>query len=125
FNELLLEISAEDTELYEGKLKDFTPFSARFIDSMDEEELTMTIRFPEHLGNEFQGLSTNFSFIFVAKGTLDTQYIASIDGAIGSGGTPMISGFLSSPTTILASIVVIGLCGINVWLIYQFYRKRK
>lgn len=123
FSKLLFEIYAGDHELYHGKLKDYPVFSPRLIQPQEHEELTMTIRFPEHLGNEFQGLNTNFSFVFIAEGALE-QTLTYIDSAIGSG-TSVKSGFFTVSTTIIAGLVILLLCLANAWLIYQFYRKSK
>ncbi|WP_042142622.1 TasA family protein [Paucisalibacillus sp. EB02] len=67
YNELLLEIKDAKTTLYSGKLADIDKLSPRFLKVDDSEELQFTIRFPEHLGNEFQGLSVNFQLQFVAE----------------------------------------------------------
>ena len=64
FNELLLEIKADDKELYQGKLAAFKSLPARKLTSGNEENLDITIRFPEHLGNDFQGLDVSIYFHF-------------------------------------------------------------
>lgn len=125
FNELMLEVSDVHGELYNGRLKDFKQIDSRSLDSLSEEELTMTIRFPEHLGNDFQGLDTHFSFEFVAEGLEDGNELAYLDGVIGSGGIPLKASFIGSPTTIIAGLSILGLCLANGWVIYLFYRKRK
>ena len=68
FNELLLEIKANDKELYQGKLAAFKSLPARKLTSGSGENLDITIRFPEHLGNDFQGLTSAFVFTFSAEG---------------------------------------------------------
>jgi len=67
YNELLLEIKEADETLYSGKLADFEQIPPRFLEVNDSETLQLTIRFPEHLGNEFQGLGVNFLLQFVAE----------------------------------------------------------
>ncbi|MFD2044973.1 TasA family protein [Ornithinibacillus salinisoli] len=88
FNEFLLEIRDSNDELYTGKLADFEKLPVREITSTNEEELEITVRFPEHLGNEFQGLDAQFTFIFVAEGAEDTDTNdrdeESVDGSVGS-----------------------------------------
>ncbi|WP_051359538.1 TasA family protein [Paucisalibacillus globulus] len=69
YNELLLEIKDAKTTLYNGKLSDFDKLPPRFLKADNSEELELTIRFPEHLGNEFQGLGVNFLLQFVAEGS--------------------------------------------------------
>ncbi|KAA0955496.1 hypothetical protein FQ087_12860 [Sporosarcina sp. ANT_H38] len=69
FNELLLEIKAGDKELYQGKLAAFKSLPARTLTSGTEENLDITIRFPEHLGNDFQGLTSAFVFSFTVEGS--------------------------------------------------------
>ena len=61
FNELLLEIKSGDTELYLGKLAAFKICDRTKTISGTEENLDITIRFPEHLGNDFQGLAAAFT----------------------------------------------------------------
>jgi len=68
FNELLLEIKAGDKELYQGKMAAFKSLPASKLTSGAEENLDITIRFPEHLGNDFQGLTSAFVLTFTAEG---------------------------------------------------------
>ncbi|HJF33030.1 MAG TPA: hypothetical protein K8V56_14810 [Sporosarcina psychrophila] len=68
FNELLLEIKVDDKELYQGKLAAFKSLPARKLTRGSGENLDITIRFPEHLGNDFQGLGAAFVFTFTAEG---------------------------------------------------------
>lgn len=69
FNELILEVEDQASIIYNGKLKDFDKLSDRMLAAGNSENITLTLRFPEHLGNAFQGLSTSFKVIFVAEGT--------------------------------------------------------
>jgi len=68
FNELLLEIKAADKELYQGRLAAFKSLTTRKLTSGTEENLDITIRFPEYLGNDFQGLASAFVLTFTAEG---------------------------------------------------------
>jgi len=68
FNELLLEIKTDNKELYQGKLAAFKSLPARKLTRGSGENLDITIRFPEHLGNDFQGLGAAFVFSFTAEG---------------------------------------------------------
>lgn len=67
FNELLLEIKLGEKELYQGKLAAFKALLPRELASGSKENLDITIRFPEHLGNDFQGLQAAFVFYFTTQ----------------------------------------------------------
>jgi len=98
FNELLLEIKAGDLELYQGELAAFESLPERKLASGTEENLEMTIRFPEHLGNEFQGLSSAFVFSFTAEGTNGPAAQAMIKGQVASSSIGPTSAGFSLPT---------------------------
>jgi LPXTG-motif cell wall-anchored protein len=70
YDELLLKVEDSEGILYEGKLKDFEKLEARELKSGDSEDLVFFIEFPYELGNEYQGLSTEFQFKFYVEGTL-------------------------------------------------------
>lgn len=68
FNELLLDVvDANSVELYNGKLSEFSHLDSRELNVSEEEDLTLTIRFPEQLGNDFQGTDSQFKLIFTAE----------------------------------------------------------
>lgn len=67
FNELLIELEGVEGMLYEGKLAELETLPKRFLAANTDEELDITVRFPEHLGNEFQGLAVHFNMSFVAE----------------------------------------------------------
>lgn len=129
FNELLLEIKAGEMELYQGKLAAFTSLSERDLTSGSEENLDITIRFPEHLGNDFQGLSAAFVFDFTAEGTDEVAVHAMTKGMIDSG-LLASSGFAPSNSSakmftimILCSTGLVG--GIIVLMIVRHNRRIK
>lgn len=129
FNELVLEVSDGEQELYNGKLAEFDTLSPRFLDSSSEEELDFTVRFPDHLGNEFQGLAAQFSLIFSAeREQSDTDEVIS-EGVIGSGGSDAASGSsLPDTATNMFNLLLIGglLLGAGGFLIvYNRQRARK
>lgn len=97
FNELILEVVSNDEELYQGKLAAFNSLPARNLTSGAEEDLDITIRFPEHLGNDFQGLKSAFVFTFTAEEKGGEAAQAMVKGIIDSGG-PTTAGF-TLPTT--------------------------
>ncbi|MDM5187575.1 LPXTG cell wall anchor domain-containing protein [Bacillus sp. DX4.1] len=65
-----LKIAVKDKEkiLYEGSLRDFEKMKGRTLAVGQSDELTYTVRVPEELGNEYQGLQTKVKFIFYAEG---------------------------------------------------------
>lgn len=122
FNELLLEIHNADGKLYNGKLSEFDTLEMKELAAGKEEVLNIIVRFPEYLGNYFQGLNSQFSFIYTAEGTRDTdvQDEDSIDGSVGSGeDDPTNTGsLLPSTATNMFNFLLIGsiILGITVLL---------
>ncbi|QTC40517.1 LPXTG cell wall anchor domain-containing protein [Bacillus sp. V3] len=68
YNELLLVISKGKESLVEGKVKDFKKMNLRTLKSGSSETFEITVEIPYELGNEFQGLSTEFQFNFLVEG---------------------------------------------------------
>lgn len=64
FNEFLLKVSDSNGTLYEGKLKDFKGLPERFLKANTEEDIRFSVKFPDALGNEFQGLTFETAFLF-------------------------------------------------------------
>jgi len=98
FNELLLEIKAGDKELYQGKLAALEALPERTLTSSSKENFDITIRFPEHLGNDFQGLNSTFVFSFTAEGADSTEVQAMIKGEVASSSIGPTSTGFSLPT---------------------------
>ncbi|SET09029.1 Camelysin metallo-endopeptidase [Oceanobacillus limi] len=97
FNELVLEINDSTNELYSGKLADFDQLDVRELAASNEEELDITVKFPEHLGNEYQGLEVHFRFIFTAEGTEEADTDEEDEESVGSNvGTDGDSGGIGS-----------------------------
>lgn len=69
YNELLLVISKGKESLVEGKVKDFEKMDLRTLESGSSETFEITVEIPYELGNEFQGLSTEFQFNFLVEGS--------------------------------------------------------
>lgn len=65
---LILKMETVNGLIYEGKLSEFHGFDPRPLIALHEEELTLTVMFPSHLGNEYQGLEVEVEFSFVANG---------------------------------------------------------
>lgn len=128
FNELLLEMKVGEQELYRGKLAAFKSLPARKMSSDIEENLDITIRFPEQLGNDFQGLKSVFAFSFTAQGKNSTAVQVVTLGQIDSGG-PTTAGFsLPTTSTNLFNFMLLGTAlaasGI-VLMIIRYYRRMK
>ena len=125
FNELLLEIESAGQKLYDGKLTDFTSTATRKLISGSEENLELTIRFPEHLGNDFQGVQSAFTFTFTAEGKDQTAVSASTKGLIDSGNVKT-NGFNLPQTGVqFLNMLIAGSVLIAGGLILLFVKKRK
>jgi LPXTG-motif cell wall-anchored protein len=70
YNELLLEVSDQKSSLFKGKLKDFQKLESRQLKTASSETLIFTVEIPFELGNEFQGLNSEFQFKLFVEGTL-------------------------------------------------------
>ncbi|WP_210469886.1 hypothetical protein [Sporosarcina sp. 6E9] len=128
FNELLMEIKADDKELYSGKLAEFKSVGARKLVSGSEENLDITIRFPAHLGNEFQGLEAAFTLNFTAESKNSAPVKTATKGQIDSGG-PKSNGFsLPATSTSIFNLLLIGIVLVSggiVMMIIGHYRRIK
>jgi len=132
FNELLLEVKAGEKELFDGKLAEFESLSARELASGSEESLEMTIRFPKHLGNDFQGLEVAFSLNFTAEGTntpaTPNQDQAAISGQIDSGKPNSSGQSLPATATNIFNLLLLGTFfvagGIGL-MVVRHYRRAK
>lgn len=130
FNELLLEIKAGDKELFKDKLAAFKSLPIRKLATGNEENLEVTIRFPEHLGNEFQALQSSFAFTFTAEGNESEPVQEEIIGHIASSGSPMSPGSSVLPDSATNLINYMLLCGAlvvggSVMVIIIYYRKMR
>jgi len=110
FNELLLEIKAGNIELYQGKMVDYKSLPERKLTSGTEENLDITIRFPEHLGNDFQGLASDFVFSFTAEGKDSTTVQAMTKGQVASSSFgPTSTGFsLPAASSNISNLMLFG-----------------
>ncbi|OIU67713.1 TasA family protein [Rossellomorea aquimaris] len=68
YNELILDISDGNKTLAEGKVKDFKNLDLRNLERSDSKTYEISIEIPYGLGNEYQGLMTEFQFDFLAEG---------------------------------------------------------
>ncbi|WOV88083.1 hypothetical protein QWT69_02870 [Sporosarcina oncorhynchi] len=128
FNELLLEIQAADQKLYDGKLAAFTAMATRKLVSGGEESLNITIRFPEHLGNDFQGVQSAFTFTFTAEGKDKATVSASTNGMIDSGNVKSSGFTLPATATNIFNILLFGsilmIVGLSLMTIRHFKRVK-
>lgn len=145
FNELILEVKTTDDTIYSGKVADFTQLTARKLEAGQMEEIEFTIRFPEHLGNDYQGLNTSFSLIFTvvdkeensivklaSKGptskkesgdTNATDSMAALDGTIGSDDDNG-SGLPNTATSIYNFLIIGSVLAISGGIFAAYSRKR-
>ncbi|CDQ38986.1 hypothetical protein [Virgibacillus salexigens] len=78
FNQLDIHVNSGNKVFYEGKLHEFKQLTFQDLSPSDQQEVTFTVRFPEHLGNNYQALNTTFSLVFIAEGegnSTDEQHI--------------------------------------------------
>jgi LPXTG-motif cell wall-anchored protein len=113
YNELKLKVKDDQGILFNGLIKDFETLDSRSLGSGESEKLYFTIEIPYELGNEFQGLSSEFQFKLFVEGTL--------------GGTLPVDGpRLPVTGTDLYKILLIGgilfTGGVSLFL-YQYKRK--
>lgn len=138
FNELLLEITDKDSFIYDGKLVEFDVLPKRLLEATESEKLTITLRFPEHLGNEFQGLSTSFKLTFVAEGSEnsinpedpkngDKNPVANdeVDGVINTGDDHTGGKQLPNTASNMFNYLVIGACLLIAGILISLNSKRK
>jgi len=128
FNELLLEVKADDMELYEGKVAAFKSLPARKLKSGTEENLDITIRFSKHLGNDFQRQQSAFVFSFSAEGK-DRTAVQSMTVAQFDSGGPTSAGFsLPKTSTNIFNLMLVGAVLVAsgiVLMIIRHYRRMK
>lgn len=127
FNELLMEVKAGNEELYNGKLAAFTSLPARNLASGSEEKLDITIRFPEHLGNDFQGLQAAFVLNFTAEGKASASSQAITKARIDSGDASSSGGFkLPATSTNMFNILLFGsvLVVVAIAIMFVTYVRR-
>jgi LPXTG-motif cell wall-anchored protein len=70
YNKLELIVEDKNGPIFQGKLFEFDNLSPRLLKSNQSENLTFFIKMPMELGNEFQGLDTEFQIKLYVEGTL-------------------------------------------------------
>jgi LPXTG-motif cell wall-anchored protein len=113
YNALMMTLSNRKGVIFEGKVSEFKGFDARKLASSGEEDMTFKIEFPEHLGNEFQGLMTELKFTFQAEGI--------VGASLPVGGIT-----LPNTGTVIYNLLLIGgllfFSGLGVY-VYQYRRR--
>lgn len=68
YDGLTLEVKdQQERVLYKGSLSGFTKLTGRTLSAGQSEQFLYIVRFPEELGNEYQGLETQVKFVFYAE----------------------------------------------------------
>ncbi|MEW4328583.1 TasA family protein [Rossellomorea marisflavi] len=100
YNELDLTLLRGNTTLFDGKLKDASAFKVRELAQDVEDELTLIVKMPYELGNEFQGSVARFQIQVQATSALSPNTGVK-DGEGTNGGKAIPTGGLSSPAGFL------------------------
>lgn len=116
YNELLLRITYKDEIVFYGKLKDYTGVIDRPLSSNTEELVEFDLKFPEELGNEYQGLLAEFLLEFTARAASDSGIVGGvatgsgnpISGADGNGSSGITGGILPQTATSIFTYLLIG-----------------
>ncbi|WP_252183553.1 LPXTG cell wall anchor domain-containing protein [Rossellomorea vietnamensis] len=115
YNELIMKVSDSKGELYSGKISDFSGLDSRELAKSATEDLIFTVEFPTHLGNEFQGLTTEVEFKFYVAGTLGG--LLPVDGPkLPETGTNTFAFLVLGTILSLTSLVMFGI---------QRYRRKR
>ncbi|WP_226682160.1 LPXTG cell wall anchor domain-containing protein [Sutcliffiella horikoshii] len=73
-----LELSVYDNKenmIFDGFLRDLKSISKRELAIFTQEKLRFEVHIPHHLGNEYQGLSTEFNLVFNAEEVIGDKNI--------------------------------------------------
>jgi LPXTG-motif cell wall-anchored protein len=112
YRKLDLKIKDNNTVLYDGKLSKFAKLEPRLLESKHNEKLIFNIQIPTDLGNEYQGLDTEFQLKFYVEGTLG--------GILPANGPKLpVTGTNTYNYFVAGAIIVLG------GLLLQFLIKRK
>jgi LPXTG-motif cell wall-anchored protein len=112
YDKLDLTVSDSNRILYKGKLFEFKRLAPRLLKNKQNENLLFHIQIPLELGNEFQGMETQFQFNFYAEGTL-------------GGLLPADGPKLPETGSNMYNILVLGAVLILFGLILQFAKRKR
>lgn len=111
YNQLYLKIENDDGVLFEGKLHEFSKLESRQLKSKTNESMLFFIKIPMELGNEYQGLTTDFQFDIYVEGTL--------------GGVIPVDNRLPETATNLFNFIIIGAALVFTGGSMFLYQRRK
>jgi LPXTG-motif cell wall-anchored protein len=112
YNKLDLIVEDKNGPIYQGKLFEFENQLPRLLKSKQSENLTFFIKMPMELGNEFQGLDTEFQIKLYVEGTL-------------GGVLPADGPKLPNTGTDMFNILVVGAVLVLTGSTFQFILKRR
>jgi LPXTG-motif cell wall-anchored protein len=112
YNKLDLVVEDKNGVLFDGKLFEFDKLSPRLLKSKQSENLQFFIQMPMELGNEFQGLDTEFEIKLYVEGTL-------------GGVLPANGPKLPATGSNMFNILLVGLVLVLGGTILQFFLKRR
>lgn len=125
FDALVLEVRAQETILYDGKLKDFRNSVSRELPQNKGEELEFTIRFPYELGNDYQGLDVHFKLQFLAEDRSGAKAEETTHGAISSGGKGGAGGILPDTAAGMFTLIFLGFLILSAGTVMLLLQRRK
>jgi LPXTG-motif cell wall-anchored protein len=112
YNKLDLTVEDKNGQIYQGKLFEFDKLAPRLLKSKQNENLTFFILMPMELGNEFQGLETEFQIKLYVEGTL-------------GGVLPADGPKLPNTGSDMFNILVVGAVLVLTGSMFQFIVKRR
>lgn len=104
YNQLNLIIENENRVLYDGKLNKFERLDPRILESSRKEYLYFNVKIPVELGNEFQGLESDFQFKIYVEGTLGG--VLPVDNKLPTTGSEMFNLLATGTAILLAGLIL-------------------
>jgi len=104
YNQLDLVIKSNNQILYEGKLNKFKELEPRLLNGKKNENLMLFIKIPIELGNEFQGLESDFQFNIYVEGTLGG--VLPVDNKLPTTGSEMFNLLAAGAAILLAGLIL-------------------
>lgn len=112
YRELKLTILDGKEIIFKGNLHEFSKMNARKLESNSSESINFHIEVPYELGNEFQGLTSEFEFNIYVEGTL--------------GGVLPVDNRLPVTTTEIFNFILIGVALLTTGtVLFIFYKRKK
>jgi len=104
YNQLDLIIESNNQILFEGKLNKFKELEPRLLNSNENENLLLYIKIPMEIGNEFQGLKSDFQFNIYVEGTLGG--VLPVDNKLPTTGSEMFNFLATGAAILLAGLIL-------------------